>query len=493
MKRIISNALLSVLLLGLVSSCASQTDGDTDSETTSAPETTTAETESGLFSDMLSPVDFGGADFTILTINELSGTTLPTTLNYAESETGEVVNDTLFARDRWLEETYNVNVEYILSDESSAAFASQLVGSVMAGDYYYDACIMDVAVIAKTMLLNNCSYPINYIDTINIDADYWMPELNADMYIGDGLYFSASAISPRYYGSVYIYMFNTEMAEELQLENMYDLVKDGKCTLDKMFELSRLAVNDTDGNTIIDGNDRLGQLSDCVEGLIYSSGYKVLKNDGGELVCQLKDEGLIELCQKIAAFFMEDGIFDTTTKVFDSGAVLNNGNTLFYTPVTFNLADYRDLGWDYGILPFPKQNEAQEEYICYSQPWATATVVVPITLTGETLDRAGTLIDAMAAYGYDYVRPAVYENVLQMKGARDEESAEIIDLIFDNVTFELIVMFGGDSLNNLINNYFKHQLGEIDIVSSYAAIESQVEADIDATVSSITEFAATLK
>ena len=50
MKRIISNALLSVLLLGLVSSCASQTDGDTDSETTSAPETTTAETESGLFS-----------------------------------------------------------------------------------------------------------------------------------------------------------------------------------------------------------------------------------------------------------------------------------------------------------------------------------------------------------------------------------------------------------------------------------------------------------
>lgn len=144
---------------------------------------------------------------------------------------------------------------------------------------------------------------------------------------------------------------------------------------------------------------------------------------------------------------------------------MNNGNTLFYTPVTFNLADYRDLDWDYGILPFPKQNEAQEEYICYSRRGATATVVVPITLTGETLDRAGTLIDAMAAYGYDYVRPAVYENVLQMKGARDEESAEIIDLIFDNVTFELTAMLGGDSINNLINNYFKHQLGEIDIVS----------------------------
>ena len=35
---------------------------------------------------------------------------LVTTLNYGEEETGEVVNDALVARDRWLEETYKVEL-----------------------------------------------------------------------------------------------------------------------------------------------------------------------------------------------------------------------------------------------------------------------------------------------------------------------------------------------------------------------------------------------
>ena len=85
--------------------------------------------------------------------------------------------------------------------------------------------------------------------------------------------------------------------------------------------------------------------------------------------------------EKLVAFFEEPGIYDTTTKVFDSGTVLSNGNTLFYTPVTFQLAQFRDLDYDYGILPYPKLDENQEKYTSYSQPWATATTTILVTLT----------------------------------------------------------------------------------------------------------------
>ncbi|MGM9625211.1 MAG: hypothetical protein ACI3XM_05830, partial [Eubacteriales bacterium] len=140
-----------------------------------------------------------------------------------------------------------------------------------------------------------------------------------------------------------------------------------------------------------------------------------------------------------------------------------------------NLASYRDLEYDYGILPMPKLNEEQDKYYAYSQPWATAVPSIPITLTGDALSRAGTITDAMAAYGYDYIRPAVFDNVIQLKGTQDERSGSIINMMFDNVTFEPSVFLNCGPVYNTTIDYFVSKLGKQDIVSSYAAVKSKTE------------------
>ena len=102
----------------------------------------------------------------------------------------------------------------------------------------------------------------------------------------------------------------------------------------------------------------------------------------------------------------------------------------------------------------------------------------------------GTLTDAMCAYGYDYIRPAVFENVIQLKGARDEKSAEIVDTMFENITFELTDILRFGSLSGTMGEFFTTRLGQQDITSAYAAIRSSTEAAIDEITSAFESYEA---
>ena len=485
MKHLPLLAAAALLLTASITACGDS--GNIQTETDAAADTTAAVTETAapeptLCIDTLPPQDFGGADFRIYTGNVLAGWELPTTINYAAEEVGEVVNDTLFARDRWLEETYNVSVQYTLNDSDSNK-PQKLSKLVLAGDDAYDLIIEDLATVARGLADANCIYPLNYIDTIRLDEDYWMPELNEQLKIGGNLFFSSSAISPRYYGSVYVLMFNRELADNLDLPDLYQMVTDGTWTRDARMECARAALSDSNVDGKITAEDTGGMMYEVLtpESIVMGAGYHYVQNVGGKLTVMLEDQALVTLMQKISSFLQEDCVVrDGHGSKFDAEMSINNGTFLFYNPCTFNLAGLRDLPYDYGILPMPKNDEAQESYIGYSQPWASACPSIPITVVGDRLAMTGTLTDAMAAYGYDYLRPAVFDNVIQLKGARDEKSGQIIDMMFENITFELTSILNFDRLNSQLQEHFTTGLGKKDIVTRYAAIKEKTENAIAA-------------
>ena len=248
-------------------------------------------------------------------------------------------------------------------------------------------------------------------------------------------------------------------------------------------ELSRLGYRDLDGDNIAGNSEgeKVGFMYEVLTpiGLTLGTGNHYVVNDNGELRVTLGDQNMVDLIQRFVAFFEEPA----ATYVGDSGiqeyVLAESGDILFYNPCTFNLAEFRDYQYDYGILPMPKLDASQENYISYSQPWVIATPCIPITIVGDRLDMVGTLTDAMCAYGYDYIRPAVFENVIQLKGARDEKSAEIVDTMFENITFELTDILRFGSLSGTMGEFFTTRLGQQDITSAYAAIRSSTEAAID--------------
>ncbi|MBQ8578022.1 MAG: extracellular solute-binding protein [Clostridia bacterium] len=502
MKRthIFPAALLTALFLtGALAACGDEADTPAvGSDTTAANDAVTTATETAeteyLHSAHLEAADFGGAEFHIYTSNNVNGMVYSILQNYAEEENGDVINDALYRRDRFIEETYNVDVVYTCDDTSSASqMANSLAKNVIAGDSTYQLIIQDHATVTKNLASQGAIYPLNYINTIHLDAEYWMPELNESNIIGNSVYYPSCMISPRYFGSVYIMMFNREMAAELDLENMYDLVNDGKWTFDKMMELGRLAVKDMDGDGKItgDGVDRLGVAFESHEGFVLSTGFHFVENKNDTLVSGLENTALIEFIQHFVDCFTEEGMYNIGNSNIDSDAVMNNGVALFTNPCTFSLEEYRDLGYDYGLLPMPKLDESQEEYIGFSQPWINTAPSIPVTITGEELEMVGTLTDAMVAYGYDYIKPAVYDNVVRLKGTRDEQSALIIDKIFSNVAIELSCTLWLSSYSP-INQVFTTNLGKAEITTVYAKQKNAIEAEIAGIMSAYAEFEAEL-
>ncbi|MCQ2432354.1 MAG: hypothetical protein MJ175_07110, partial [Clostridia bacterium] len=419
------------------------------------------------------------AEFRVYTSNYINGWTNNTLINHADEENGEIVNDTLFARDRFIEETFNVTMKYEVDETGSTPTQIKLLtNSILAGDRGYDMILLDHAEVCKNLSIQGMLYPLNYVDGINLDAGYWMKHLNDKCRIGESLYFASCAISPRYYSSVYVVMFNRDMARSLDLEDMYDLVETGKWTYDKMFSLARLAVHDLNGDGKMDTTDQIGCMYGSQEGYLLGAGLGLLENRGGKLYCMLEDSKVIDYLHKLVDCFQYDGVYCENRSDIDYDSVIKNGTTLFFNPMTADLTDFRDLTYDYGILPFPKLNEEQDGYIGFSQPWVNVTPMIPITVSGDALSMAGTLTDAMAAYGYDYIRPAVFDNVICLKGTRDEQSARIIDLIFENVQLELASDLRLTALTNVFFDYVANKLGKQDIVSTYAAQKSKIDAAI---------------
>lgn len=479
-------AILAAVLLMTSALAACSDTGSTDPAGSSSTDTNAVQTdavteaETVLYSDQLAPVDYKNAEFRIQTSNNVNGMDYNILHNHADAENGEVINDALFRRDRFIEDRFNVVMKYTC-DETSAAptMASQLTKNVMAGDEAYQLIIQDHATVTKQLAQQGAIYPLNYIDSINLEAEYWMPELNRDSYIGNSLYYPSCMISPRYFGSLYIMMFNRDIAAELDLEDPYTLVNEGKWTFDKMIELGRLAVKDMDGDSQItgDGVDRIGVAFESHEGFILGAGFHFVENKDNMLVSGLENTQLIEYIQHFTDVFTEQGMYNIGNANCDSSAVVNNGVALFTNPLTFSLEEYRDLPYDYGLLPTPKLDEAQEDYIGFAQPWINAAPAIPVTVTGETLDMVGTLTDAMVAYGYDYVKPAVYDNVIRLKGTRDEQSALIIDKIFSNVAIELSCTLWLSSYTS-INQVFTTNLGKAEITSVYAKQKKAIEAEL---------------
>jgi len=204
------------------------------------------------------------------------------------------------------------------------------------------------------------------------------------------------------------------------------------------------------------------------ESFLLGCGYHYVENVNGSLQCMLEDENLITRIQWMCEQFQKDGIFWEGRAEFDYDPMLEAGRMLFANPCTFVLPVFREYDYDFGILPMPKENEMQENYISYAQPWVVSVPYVPVTNTGDTLSMSGVLIDAMAAYGYEKVRPVIYEDVISLKNTRDEASARIVDMIFDTITIDAAVCVGIDGFYRELQKLFCENLGKQEITSLYA-------------------------
>ena len=474
-KRCIA-LLLCLIMSGLLPSCgsASAPGGDT----TADPGTTTepAETEE---TDGLPDVDMDGFELSIYHFDESWLTWAKTQLE-AESENGDLVNDAIYKRNRGIEERFNCTLAITGKDIINA---EDIQREVMAGDSTYDVWFS-----YDIWALNAVEYllPWNDIPYINLEKEWWNPLATEVFNIGGNQYAAAGNYSLSVLSRASGYIFNKDIYNELGLDyNIYDLAREGKWTIEKLAETAKAAYRDLNGNADIDNDDRFGITGSWKEfcnRLILGSGINYVSKDAdGYPSFDLPgNEAAIEKIMKLYDTFMQTEIYNgqTSTDVDGKGGTgdLKSGGVLFTVDNLLGLENKRDYDIDIGFMPCPKYDEDQEHY--YAPSFGAEISILLKTLPEERWEYVGMLLEALAFDSQQNLIPTYKEVVLKTKLARDDESADMIDIIIDSVSFE----FGLNAWQDIVANPFVRQTfaaGNSNFASTLASMESSVKTEIE--------------
>ncbi len=494
-KKILA-VLLAVLMLASGCGTASSTDDNTADSAVTVGDAANTSTETNSETEPLDPsktldlpdTDWDGREFCALGYACIYSQFETFEID-SEGENGEVVNDAIFRRNTSLEDKYNVSItEY--KDETntgdwSGANYPYFQTTVLANESLYDLVFLSLAKVgtaAREHYLQN----LNDVEYIDFSKEWWNQNVNDTFSIHDQLYFTTSDFSLRDKNRTYILVFNKQMVDNLSLENPFTVVNEGKWTYDVMAEWLEKSSIDLDGNGNIDETDAFGLACDSYNAftaLVCGGDVKTMgKDSDGTLVLTLNNEHTLGVLDEIFKFF----VLKNQTLVCDdwknsanmwgvASAAFNEGRALFMTSFPADLSKLSEKSVDdYGIIPFPKYDEAQENYATYAD-YMGMVFGIPITCDDSAF--SGFMLEALSAASTDTTLKAYYEISCKMKYTYDEDSAKMLDLIFNNIQYDLSKIYNVSGIADFV--YTMGTMRKNIFSSKYASMEKKALADLE--------------
>ena len=129
--------------------------------------------------------------------------------------------------------------------------------------------------------------------------------------------------------------------------------------------------------------------------------------------------------------------------------MFKNDQILFNYQQLLIAFELRAMDADYGLIPFPKYDEAQETYLTStSNSWNTF-VSVPATV--RDTERIGYVLDSLGFYSKQMVTPEFIDTTVRTKTLRDEDSAEMLGIILDNIVYDIAFVYDWGELRSMVN------------------------------------------
>ncbi|NLZ37778.1 MAG: hypothetical protein GX897_09965 [Clostridiales bacterium] len=427
--------------------------------------------------------DYGGYEFRVVGNTSSDGITgLVYNEVYYEEENGEPLQDSVYRRNQQTEDLLNCKIRLITQSEPEKS----LRNSVIAGDDEYDAMLsslMNQGSIAREGLIKN----YYNIATMDLSNPWWDKNIVSNFTIlGNKLYFLAGDINFRDDYAVAVIYFNKQLIENFGYDNPYDLVDSGKWTLDAMLYMVNGFTQDIDGDGKLDiKTDRygFGDNTDIIKHLIFSMGSKITETDkdGIPRIAEMTESHIGKVEKLYNDICNNDNIF-----VGDNAPIVHamlDSRCLFYYEMLGAYSLFRTMEDDFGIIPPPKYDEAQENYHAYVSNGWTSTYVVPIT--NPDFNRTGDILETMCAFSTDTIRATLYDVLFTVKYARDTQTARMIDYVVDSKVYDWSGDFGW--LNDLTGCYTSLTNSKsFDFVSRIEKVEKKVNKTIEKMVEDFT-------
>ncbi len=480
--------LLMVLLLCLpfAAACTTPVNGG-DTTTTPASTSVTgtpADTSTSYTANVPQGLDYGNQPFRVYAY--------PKNAAWSDSDwqcstgpDGGVVNDAVYKRSRFVEDQLGIRIE--ITHAEAYTNCNDLVMAITSGEDLYD--IANVNCLLSFMLAENGhAVELNTMDTLDMTAPWWDANCVADLSVNHKNFCLTGDIGTMYKRSISTVLFNKQIfAQHTEFPNVYDLVRDQQWTLDRMYTMSSVVADDLDGNGVRDLNDQYGLVyfATMASTLPIAGGVRYATKNGDDVPeMTLYSERCVNLLNKSAQLLYDKTLSYNVNANNQAYSVMDDifmsNRALFYYGELHSAEDMRGMDSDFGILPMPKYDEAQDGYHHTINANVAAVLVVP--MSNLKLDMTGYVLDTLGAESKNVLTPAYYELNLQGQISKDVESTISLDIIISTLRYDigyLAVRPAGAMMRTLNTSY------STDLASAYKRQMSTINKTLETLVESI--------
>lgn len=455
LNRILACFLIPALLAPILLSCGesgenadpsspspAQGSAEPSSQNAEAEEEPEEDPNAALYAD-LPTGNYEGKTFTILAPRH-------TEYDFFGEVDGDIISEAVYKRNSAVETSLNLSLTPVFEAglwDDRDGYCGKVKNSVMAADDAYQL-VSGYGAYITSVAADGVFANWNHVGGVNFEKPWWNSDIVYEMNVADHLFYITGDMTMTSVEYLFSIFFNKLLMEDTGLESPYSLVREGRWTLDALKNYSATISIDVNGDGKMTVDDMYGYSTDAtnmVSGYMaaFDADVTVKDPDSGLPVLAISEESFIDKFLSIQSFLCEDpSVFLSTDEGSyvgddrESAKIFSEARALFLADILGNSAAMRDVDFDFGIIPYPKYDEAQTDY--HTTAWDAYNLFC-IPRTAE-LEFVGVVSENMAARSFEEVLPAFYDKALLSKYARDEDSAEMISLIRSGATYNFGVV-----------------------------------------------------
>lgn len=404
--------------------------------------------------DSLPEKDWDGRTYTILQRTEFN-------YEFGIEETSvSTINDIIYERDALVEERFNVDIVAKNVDGGWGVhedFINYVRDSIATGQIEYDI-VAGYAAVIPTLVADGVFVDWHTVPHIDLDREWWSQDLIDELTVNGKLYLLSGDISLVFWEYMQGMFFNKTLAENAGIEDLYQVVREGEWTFDKMMEVIKQAyVSDDNEATRIYGYTSFT----TTQVDVYQDAFDIpvtSKDADGVPYFTINQEKTYNALDMIYDLICASDYFYKPESALDAVELFGSNRALFCPAPLGRGSLLNTYDCNYGILPMPKYDTEQEGYYSCAED-AYSLMAIPILRDNDSdLEFIGMITEALCAQSYRTVVPEWYTVILQNRYTKDEDSIEMIEIIREGIrcNFGYIYSYAMDwpahQLNVCINN-----------------------------------------
>lgn len=397
-----------------------------------------------------------------------------------EQLTGEIIDDAVYTRNMTVEERFDAVIETIDADggwDARIKFMNSIRNSVAAGDNAYDVVAPEYYYGAE-LVLEGLYLDLYKLEHLDFSRPWWTAGFNEQAELYGKLFAGVGSLALSQIDGVNILYFNKELAANYNAGDLYGMVKDGTWTYDRFLAIVETAHSDIDGDGKFTEADQYGYTLQLHGPRSFVTNFKLdyihIDADGNPQIV-FYSERMLDAFDKIYQLVNATDPVYYNTEAVNIIPVFRESRALFMTLTLGYVQQLRDMEVDFGLLPMPKYDSEQTEY----RATPVGTDLYSIPTTAADINFVSVMLEALNAETYRNVYPKYYDIALKTKSSRDEESGEMLDLIFESLYYDF-GFINGSNISYIADYFGNNIVNKVkDYASFWAKNEAQYQRDLE--------------